>query len=120
MNYVEKRVNEIKNEILDLKTACKYTSTRNVNVVKIQNVHTGLYQVVFEKDGFITSYFPGYIPNYYDAWGNCYERTPNQNIQIIEVDSTMMGDDPDGPRVDNYITLTIVSSVKILSVTRIS
>lgn len=120
MNYVEKRINEIKNEILDLKTACKYTSTRNVNIEKISNVHTGLYQVTYEKDGFLSSCYAGYIPGAGKTWAFCYARTPNQNVQIIEVESTTPGSDPLGPREDNYITLTIISSVKVLSVTRIS
>lgn len=120
MNYAEKRINEIKNEILDLKTACRYTSTRNVNIEKIPNVHTGLYQVTYEKDGFLSSFYPGYIPGAGKTWGSCYARTPNQNVQIVEVDTTTPGPDPSGPREDNYITLTIISSVKVLSVTRIS
>lgn len=120
MNYTERRINELKNEILDLKTACRYTSTRNANISQYPGVHTGLYRVTFEKDGIFVSYYPGYIPGAGKIWATCYARTFVGNTQIIEIESTTLGDDPDGPRIDNYITLTIVSSVKVLSVTRIS
>lgn len=119
MNYLENKINHLKNEILGLKTANKYTSTRNVNINQYPGIHTGLYRVTYERDSFMADIYPGYI--YLNAsWAECYARTTNTNVQIIEVDSTTPGDDPDGPREDNNITMTIVSSVKVLSVTRVS
>lgn len=118
MNYLENKINHIKNEILDLKTANTYTSTKNVNISEYSGIHTGLYEITYEKDSFISDVYPGYLEGGI-AWASCYARTTNTNKQIVEVDSTTFGDDPEGPRIDNYITLTIISSVKVLSVTRI-
>lgn len=119
MNYLENKINQLKNEILDLKTANKYTSTRNVNIATFSNLHTGLYQIEYERDSFMSDIYPGYITAH-DTWAECYARTTNTNLQVIEINSTTMGSDPDGPRIDNYITLTVIASVKIIGITRIS
>lgn len=120
MESFEEEIKYIESELLRLKTAQRYTSTKNVDIATFQNIHTGLYRVTFEKDSFMADYYPGYITPDKGTWASVYARTTNTNTQVVEVDSTTFGDDPDGSRVDNYITLSIVSSVPVVSVTRIS
>lgn len=120
MNDFEEEIKYVENEILRLKTAQRYTSTKNVDIATFQSLHTGLYQVVFKKEDFMAEYYPGYISPNKDSWASVYARTQSGDTQIIEIDATTMGEDPDGPREDNYIDLSIVSSVPVISLTRIS
>lgn len=120
MNNFENEIKYIESELIALKTAKQYSSTRNVNISSYPNINTGLYLVTYEKSEFISNVYPGYITGSSNLWGSVYQRTPSGNTQVIEVDTTTSGNDPEGPRDDNYITLTIISSVKVMSVQKIS
>lgn len=120
MNNFEEEIKYIERELQGLKTAQRYTSTKNVAIATFSDLQTGLYLVTFEKEDFMADYFTGYLDPAKSAWASAYPRTPNDDQQVIEIDTTTPGDDPDGARVDNSTDLAIVSSVPVKDFSRLS
>lgn len=125
MNEFEKRIKDIESELLNLKTATEYTSTRSLTSAVIEGVYTGMYLISYlSTDGYIASVAacdeidaPGRPGE--SLLGQAYLRTPNDNTQIVEVDT-------DYYNFDTRITETgtcsmmISSNVPITGITRIS
>ena len=86
MNYLEKKVNQLKNEILDLKTACIYSSVRPACSTVFDGVYTGIYKVTYsETDEYIASIPSCSIISGTEYMGVTYPRTAQNGIQLIEV-----------------------------------
>ena len=88
MNSFEQRIKKIEAELIDLKTASKYVSTKNSYSNVVDGVYTGLYRVVYKPtDDYIISIVGCGQISGTTYVGTAYPRTPNSNIQIVEIDT---------------------------------
>lgn len=115
-----KFVQEIKNieaELLALKTGSGYTSIRPANFTSSANVYSGVYQITYGgKNEQIFSIVDCKVTS---GWiGSVFPRTPSNNTQIVEVQTTHLADDG-----TSYITdtcpLSIISNRPVTGVQRI-
>lgn len=116
-NEFIERLKNIDNELLDLKTASKYSSVRSANTTSTDYLTTGLYKIEYKSKGEpIISFFYQAILGPY-CW--IYARTPDTNSQILEINTTYWSN-----QQQQYITdscpISIVSNVPVISITRIS
>jgi len=120
MNYLEKRVNDLKKEILDLKTACEYSSTRSAFSDKINNAYTGLYRITYaQTDDYIISIASCSIISGTEYLGMVDIRTAIGNTQILEVDTDYTNFDTQQIETGT-VSLMVSSNTPIVSITRIS
>lgn len=115
-NDFETRLKNIEQEIIDLKTASKFTSVKTSNITSSGTISTGLYRIVYNTSGeTIISMVYTAQPDYCIL----YARTPSGNSQVVEVLTTEWSND-----TQSYTTYTnklvVVSNVPVVSITRIS
>lgn len=104
-NEFDERIKKIEQELLDLKTASEFVSTRSACVENSVRVRTGIYEIKYENNrGYRIATF--IIADNPDALAAGYLRTPtNSTTQLVE----MAG--------DGYVT--IVSNLPVVSFTKI-
>lgn len=116
-NEFVNRLKNIENELLNLKTASKYSSVRSANTTSTGYLTTGLYTIVYEPKGEpIISFFYQAVSGPY-CW--VYARTPDSNSQILEINTTYW-DNQQQQYITDSCPINIVSNVPILSIERIS
>lgn len=116
-NDFDKEVKDIEQELIDLKTASKYTSVRSALYTADALVYTGVYRIRYENAD--NPIFSIVYCNYMDShWGIAYPRTPNGNEQIVEIDTTFFDAD-----LNEYVTkqapLSIASNIPVAGIERI-
>lgn len=113
----ETKIKYIQEEILRLKTAKKYISVRSANYASSITVYTGLYRLTYEAsdEPIVAIGYLGIAGT--GRWLYPYMRTPINNTQIVEIDTTYF----DG---SSYITdryqLRVISNHKITNIERVS
>lgn len=113
-NEFTKRLKNIEKELLALKTASLYTSTRNIFSASSGSVYTGLYLITYNNQGekiLSQIYF-----NRQQSNGDISARTINGNTQIVEINTTYAaGNSP----VTYTTTFYVVSNVPVTSIVRL-
>lgn len=114
ISVFDEEIKNIEAEILALKTAKEYSSVRSAYSASV-NVQTGLYEIIYQDTGedIFSFVYGSYVD---DNWGTVWARTPVGNTQIIEINT----DKTTYPSPTQQATMTIVSSVPVVSITRIS
>lgn len=114
-NQFADRIYFLERELLDLKTASEFTSTRSVNLKSTGLISTGLYEVTY-GDGnapIFTMVYAGM-----DTYNWITPRTPIGNTQIIEVNTTRWNNDTQSYETFNN-RLVVVSNRPIISIEKI-
>lgn len=120
MNEFEQRIKNIESELLSLKTASEYTSTRSAHSSVVTGVFTGIYRVEYEAaDNYIVSNVGCAEIEGTEYIGVAYPRTPTLNTQLIEIDTDYRNFDT-GQLETGTSTMLIVSNYPIKSIARIS
>ena len=117
-NDFANEIKAIEDELLALKTAAEYTSLRSANYTSSATVNSGIYQITYE-----TSNEPifsiVYCGDDLAGKGFIYARTPSNNTQIIEADTTYYDFD-----TQTYVTVnvpvSIISNRAVTGIARIS
>lgn len=121
-NDFSKRIKNIEDEILALKTASEYSSVKSASATSPTTVRTGFYRVTFapNEEPILARYF---IDTSSLGWValnfRIYARTPETNSQVIEVNTSISLDL--GQTATTYdLFLTILSNRQVVSIERIS
>lgn len=112
-NEFEDTLKNIESEILALKTATRYSSTRNASFATPTQVYTGLYRITYNTNSSNIFSFIYDLGNSADSDGMVYARTPSGNTQIIEVNTNIFGGGV------AQIPLVVVSNVPVRSIVRL-
>ena len=117
-NELVSEIKKIEQELIDLKTASKYTSIRSAFHSSSTLVYTGIYRIKYNNNDnpVFSIIYCNFIGSNY---GLAYPRTPNGNEQIVEIDSTYFDGDLD-EYVTQHVPLSIASNVPVTSIERIS
>ena len=115
-NEFDQRIKKLEQELLDLKTAAKYTSVKSAAFTTSTTVYTGLYQITYEEslDSIMANIFCGTSQG---QWGIAYPRTPTGNVQLVEIATDHY---EEGGYVTYNVPLSITSNRKVLSIARIN
>lgn len=112
-NEFDVKAKKLEQEILDIKTASEYSLVKSANITSNFMVSTGLYEITYQNNEIIALAFcTGSI----DERGSVYLRTPNKNVQILEVNTNYISG---GSVVTGSALLTIISNSKVESITRL-
>lgn len=117
-NDFDKKIKDIEQELIDLKTANKYTSVRSASYTADALVYTGVYRISYENTD--NPIFSIVYCSFMDShWGIAYPRTPNGNEQIVEIDTTFFDSDL-STYVTKQVPLSIASNILVTGIERIS
>lgn len=116
-NEFESEIKKIEQELIDLKTASKYTSIRSAFHSTSTLVYTGMYRIRYNNNNnpIFSIIYCNFIGSNY---GLAYPRTPNGNEQIVEIDSTYFDGDSE-QYVTQHLPLSIASNFPVISIERI-
>lgn len=112
-NEFDERIKKIEQELLDLKTACEFVSTRSACVETSVAVNTGVYEIKYEnpKSDYIATFIIASDPL---NMAVAYLRTPsNPTTQRVEI----VASNSEGSWT-GYVT--IISNLPVVSFTKIS
>lgn len=117
IDELTKRIKNVEEELVRLKTARQYTSIKSANSAQI-SVHTGMYRVTYAGSNgqIISEAFTTLIGRNY---ASLRMRPPSDNYQDVEVKSYYW-DSPTQQFIDQTITLSVVANYPIVSIERIS
>lgn len=115
----ESKVKWIEDELLALKTASEYASLQSASITYSQQVRTGVYRINYNnpKNIKILSILYGGGP--YAINVQVMGRTPNNNYQLVDV-NTLVYNESTGSYITVNATMSIISNVPVTSITRIS
>jgi len=111
-NEFDEKVKKIEQELLDLKTACEFVSTRSAAVQNSVPVNTGIYEIKYEnpRSDYIATFIIADDP---DNMALASLRTPSDSTtQLVEIAAS----DPDESRTGH---VSIISNLPIVSFTKI-
>lgn len=119
MNEFDVTIKRLERELLDLKTASEYSSTRSASFGSVDRVSTGLYQVTYAtgNEAIMATAFCEMIVGT-DVYGIAKLRTPDVSSQIVEVNTNYRNFDTQ-QMVVGEATLRIISNRPVTSITRI-
>lgn len=117
-NEFDKRIKNIEQELTDLKTASEYSSVRSAAVTYSQLVYTGTYRITYENRGepVFSIVHTGIIDDN-EELGGAMARTPEGNIQIVEVFTSYLNSSYQ--EVTKSTTLVVVSNIAVAKIERI-
>ena len=121
-NDFDKKIQNVNQELTDLKTATKYTSVRSASYTPSTQVRTGTYRINYSSGGepiiskvYISSGTPSWLRT---LLVRALPRTPSDNSQIVDINTTI----PDGGG-QNPITydasITILYNRQVTGIERI-
>lgn len=118
MNHeLESKIKNIEQEILDLKTATKYSSLRSSSTIYSQPLSTGNYRVTYNNHGnevialFFTEDTQGY------RHGPARALPLNGSTQTVQIDASYaIWNDAQVSRGDFTVILTIISNYPVVSI----
>ena len=119
MNDFDKTVKRIEQELLDLKTASEYSSTRSASFGSVNTVSTGLYRITYApgNEAIMATAFCEMIIGT-DLYGSARLRTPENGSQVVEVNTNYRNFDTQ-QMVVGEATLRIISNRLVTSIARI-
>lgn len=119
MSEFDVTIKRIEQELLDLKTAAEYSSTRSASFGTADYVSTGLYHVTYapSNEAVIAFAYCDVIQGA-DVPGFANPRTPTGNTQVFEVNTNYWDFDTQQTIVGNAV-LHVISNRTILSIERI-
>ena len=117
----DKKIKNLEREILDLKTACEYTSVRSSSITNSQVLNTGNYQVTFDNDGDeIMSMFFVNDPTG-QHFGSVFALPPQGSTQTLLIDATdYQYSGATVVPVNFNVRLTAISNYPITNIVKIS
>lgn len=114
-NELTKRLKNIEQELIDLKTASLYTSTRNAFSASSGSAYTGLYKITYSNPNNERILSQVYF-NRQQSNGEIFARTISGNTQVVELNTTYAaGNAP----VTYTTTFYVVSNVPVTSIVRL-
>lgn len=121
-NIFSQKIKKLEQELVDLKTASKYTSVKSSSYVSPTQVYTGTYQINY-KSGEEPIMSKVYISSGTPSWlrtlvVRAYLRTPSTDSQILEINTSVPDSGGQTPVTSNA-TITILSNREIASITRV-
>lgn len=120
-NDFDKKIKDVNQELTDLKTATKYTSVRSASYTPSTRVQTGTYSINYES-GNEPIISKVYISSGAPAWlrtllVRAMARTPGENSQIVDINTTVPDDN--GNPVTSNASITILSNRQVVSIVRL-
>lgn len=111
-NEFDEKVKKIEQELIDLKTACEFTSTRSAFVQNLVPVNTGVYQITYDNPDadHIATFIIADDPN---NMAGTYLRSPSSSsVQLADIVSSNTSQSWTG-------RISIVSNLPVVSFTKI-
>lgn len=112
-NEFDNKIKEIEQELLDLKTACEFVSTRSACVQNSVAVNTGVYQIIYDnpRADHIATFIIADDPNH---MAGAFLRIPsNTTTQLVDIVASNTEQSWTG-------RVTIISNLPVVSFTKIS
>lgn len=121
-NEFSNKMNIIQQELTDLKTAAEYGSVRSSSTNSPTTVRTGIYRITFASTGepIMARYYINSESSQWarDSYLRVFPRTPSDNTQEIEVNTTARRNEEITP-ITYDVNLTILSNRPVQSIERL-